>query len=178
MNERGAKMTADSALSLFRRADGYLGEKLRNQSDCDCGACTLCAYRYLERGVAKGVRLEIAIKDHRAQKADDRCVEDDDALYEALGDGIKCDRKVGDKYMMLANCARFIDRRCEGGGWTSYMELEKELNDAHALLDEQGVVSRRYTREYGKSRLLVPETRPLSERIRLLIQTITGLSGE
>lgn len=54
--------------------------------------------------------LENAIRAHRSQKADDRCVEDDDRLYEAIGDGVKCDRQVGDKSAMLANCQRFIDR--------------------------------------------------------------------
>lgn len=66
-------------------------------------------------------RLRQAIIKHRSQKADDRCIEDDDELYAALGDGVKCDRRVGD------NCARFIERRCEGGGWPTYTELEKAL---------------------------------------------------
>lgn len=70
--------------------------------------------------------LREAIVTHRSQKADDRCIEDDDRLYEALGDGIKCDRRVGDKAAMLENCRRFIDIRCEGGGWRSYAELEAE----------------------------------------------------
>lgn len=71
-------------------------------------------------------RLRDAIKTHRDQKADDRCIEDDDRLYAALGDGIKCDRRVGSKEAMLANCQRFIERRCEGGGWPTYAELEAE----------------------------------------------------
>ena len=53
-------------------------------------------------------RLQDAIREHRAQKADDR-------LYAALGDGIKCDRRVGDKAAMLWNCERFIDQRCQPG---------------------------------------------------------------
>jgi hypothetical protein len=28
---------------------------------------------------------------------------------------------------MLVNCARFIDRRCEAGGWPTYAELEAEI---------------------------------------------------
>lgn len=68
--------------------------------------------------------LRIAIETHRSQKADDRCIEDDDRLYAALGDGIKCDRHVGSKEAMLKNCARFIERRCESGRWPSYSELE------------------------------------------------------
>lgn len=72
--------------------------------------------------------LESAIRTHRDQKADDRCIEDDDRLYEALGDGIKCDRAVGDKAAMLENCLRFINHRCSGGGpWKSYAELEQEI---------------------------------------------------
>ena len=70
--------------------------------------------------------LEDAIKEHRAQKADDRCIEDDDKLYAVLGDGIKCDRRVGNKEEMLKNCARFIENRCQQGGWKTYQELEKE----------------------------------------------------
>lgn len=72
-------------------------------------------------------RLRSAIIKHRAQKADDRCIEDDDELYAALQDGIKCDRRVGDKLDMLHNCARFIQQRCEGGGWPSYADLEREI---------------------------------------------------
>jgi hypothetical protein len=79
--------------------------------------------------------LEEAIKLHRSHKADDRCIEDDDRLYEVLGDGIKCDRRVGSKEEMLANCKRFIERRCEGGGWPSYAELETKLREAEARDD-------------------------------------------
>lgn len=76
------------------------------------------------------LELKTAIQKHRSQKADDRCVEDDDELYAALSDGIKCDRKVGDKVAMLENCARFIERRCEGGGWPTYQELESQITNA------------------------------------------------
>lgn len=81
------------------------------------------------------IDLENAIKTHRSQKADDRCIEDDDRLYEALGDGIKCDRRVGDKAAMLRNCERFIDNRCQGGGWPNYAQLEAEIGQAHHALD-------------------------------------------
>jgi hypothetical protein len=88
------------------------------------------------RKVESYERLKLAIETHRAQKADDRCIEDDDRLYEALGDGVKCDRHVGDKTAMLLNCARFIERRCEGGKWPSYAELEKILRQTrNALVD-------------------------------------------
>lgn len=73
--------------------------------------------------------LRTAIETHRSQKADDRCIEDDDRLYETLGDGIKCDRRVGSKDAMLMNCERFIQQRCTAGGWKTYAELEAE-NDA------------------------------------------------
>ena len=68
-----------------------------------------------------------AIQTHRAQMADDRCIEDDDRLYEALEDGIKCDRRVGSKEEMLRNCARYIDRRCEEGHWPTYQQLYDAL---------------------------------------------------
>jgi hypothetical protein len=35
---------------------------------------------------------------------------------------------------MLANCARFIERRCEAGGWKSYAELERELAQSKTAL--------------------------------------------
>lgn len=80
-------------------------------------------------------RLKNAIKMHRAQRADDRCIEDDDRLYEALGDGIKCDRRIGNPELMLANCKRFIRNRCEAGGpWKSYQELEAELAVYHQVM--------------------------------------------
>jgi hypothetical protein len=88
----------------------------------------------LARRVAE---LEAAIRDHRAQKADDRCIADDDRLYAALGDGIRCDRRVGDKTAMLINCARFIEKRCEGGGWPSYAELEAENKRLKEALKEK-----------------------------------------
>jgi len=67
-----------------------------------------------------------AIATHHAQKADDRCIEDDDRLYAAAGLP-PCDRRVGDKEAMLANCKRFIEKRCEGGGWPTYAELEARI---------------------------------------------------
>ncbi len=87
--------------------------------------------------------LRQAIILHRAHKADDRCIEDDDRLYEALGDGIKCDRRVGDKDAMLANCKRFIEQRCEGGGpWKSYEALRGELFKVAAALHRLDAIYR------------------------------------
>ena len=85
-------------------------------------------------------RLAAAIREHRSQKADDRCIEDDDRLYAALGDGVKCDRRVGCKASMLENCVQFIRNRTEGGGpWVSYVELEAQrdrLRTACQLWDQ------------------------------------------
>lgn len=80
-------------------------------------------------------RLKSAIAAHRAQKADDRCIEDDDRLYAAAGLP-PCDRRVGSKEDMLKNCARFIERRCEAGGWKSYLELEAEIDALKNELSE------------------------------------------
>ena len=66
--------------------------------------------------------LRNAIIAHRSQKADDRCIEDDDRLYEALGDGVKCDRRVGDKEAL-----RY--RKCEGCGY-----IEKRIGE---FIDER-----------------------------------------
>lgn len=79
--------------------------------------------------------LEDAIRSHRSQKADDRCIDDDDRLYEALGDGIKCDRRVGCQLDMVKNCVRFIQNRTEGGGWPTYAELEAEIGRLRAIRD-------------------------------------------
>lgn len=87
--------------------------------------------------------LETAIKTHRAQIADDRCIEDDDRLYEALGDGIKCDRRIGDLLTMHANCWRFITHRCEAGGpWKPYVELLEENAKLKAEIKEMNHLSR------------------------------------
>jgi len=90
----------------------------------------------VEAAQARVKALEDAIKAHRAQRADDRCVEDDDRLYAVLGDGIACDRRVGDKAEMLRNCARFIERRCEAGGWPTYADLEAENATMRAAVAE------------------------------------------
>jgi hypothetical protein len=43
---------------------------------------------------------------------------------------------VGDKVAMLANCERFINQRCEAGGWPSYVELEQERDKLRAIVCE------------------------------------------
>ncbi len=83
--------------------------------------------------MSEAERLRAAIAEHHAQKADDRCVEDDDRLYAAAGLP-PCDRRVGDKAAMLHNCERFIDRRCEGGGRPTYAQLEIVLRRADELI--------------------------------------------
>ena len=82
------------------------------------------------------VRLRAAIIEHRSQKADDRCIEDDDRLYAVLGDGIKCDRRVGSKVEMLKNCERFINNRCENGQWKTYQDLEAENIKLRKIIDK------------------------------------------
>lgn len=80
----------------------------------------------LDAARAEAVQLRFAIVQHHRPSADDRCIEDDDRLYAAAGLP-PCDRRVGDKPAMLANCARFLERRTEGGGWPSYADLEAEI---------------------------------------------------
>lgn len=114
--------------------------------------------------------LEAAIRTHRDTKADDRCIEDDDTLYAVLGDGIKCDRRVGDKDAMLENCKRYISQRCEGGGpWITYAQMKDERDEATKQLavvnDELNSV---------KLELMSLKTQPLDEKD----QTINRLSSE
>ena len=78
-------------------------------------------------------RLRGAIITHHSQKADDWCYEDDDWLYEEAGLP-PVDRRVGDPFKMLKNCIRFIENRCEGGGWSSYAELEEKIRDLQLAL--------------------------------------------
>lgn len=91
-----------------------------------------CDLYKLEREVSA---LKSAIAAHHGQKADDRCIFDDDRLYAAAGLP-PCDRRVGSKEDMLKNCARFIERRCEAGGWKSYAELERECQRLDSELNE------------------------------------------
>jgi hypothetical protein len=87
-----------------------------------------------KRSCKPELRLRDAIAKHHAQKADDRCQFDDDELYAAAGLP-PADRRVGDKSAMLANCARFIEKRCEGGGpWKSYAEMEAENKQLRAAI--------------------------------------------
>lgn len=78
--------------------------------------------------------LEAAIRKHRDQKADDRCWMDDLELYAVLGDQVVPDNRVGCPTEMLANCERFIARRCAGGEWPSYLALETELVGLRLLI--------------------------------------------
>jgi class 3 adenylate cyclase len=116
--------------ALLRQASAGIGESIPVPGDLIRAVADDADRMWQELGRLRGERnaLRAAIAEHHAQKADDRCIEDDDRLYTAAGLP-PCDRRVGDKAAMLANCARFIDRRCEGGGWPSYRELEAERDE-------------------------------------------------
>jgi hypothetical protein len=79
-------------------------------------------------------RLHTAVVKHHDQKADDRCWMDDDELYAAAGLP-PVDRRVGDQEEMLKNCKRFIPLRTEGGGWPSYIQLEKWIIDLRRAIN-------------------------------------------
>ena len=78
-----------------------------------------------EEAKAEAATLRNAIREHRAQRSDDRCWMDDQKLYAVLGDGDIGDNRVGSKAAMLVNCERYIERRCSGGGWATYAQLEE-----------------------------------------------------
>lgn len=83
--------------------------------------------RLLDESNKRMTVLEQAIREHRAQKADDRCWEDDQKLYAALGDGDLGDNTTCDPCVMLENCKKFILHRMEGGSWPSYQQLQQEV---------------------------------------------------
>lgn len=121
---------------------------------------------------ARVKELEDAIKEHRSQKADDRCIEDDDRLYAVLGDGIKCDRSVGSKEEMLKNCARFIERRCEGGVWPTYEEIEKKLEASASLIEgmHQRMIS--WRAQANETARLLSDLRVSEERLQKKIDLL------
>lgn len=91
--------------------------------------------------IAERDRLKAAIVKHRSIVAEDRCTHiDDDDLYAALGDGIKVDRRVGDKVAMIRNCVDFVEKRCDGGGWISYATLRKQRDEVIDLLQRATAV--------------------------------------
>lgn len=73
-------------------------------------------------------RLKSAVLHHWQQKADDRCIDDDTELYKAFGLE-PADHRVGDRFEMLKNCMRFVENRCQGGHWSTYVELESKIRD-------------------------------------------------
>ncbi|MDE2104902.1 MAG: hypothetical protein KGL39_47130 [Patescibacteria group bacterium] len=103
-------------------------------------ASVLCAFfDFTPRLLAEVRTLRAAIKAHHDQRADDRCWEDDVALYRAANLEVPPDLNcVGDPAAMLANCPRYIAQRCQaGGGWRSYAEIEAENERLRKELESQ-----------------------------------------
>lgn len=69
------------------------------------------------------------IREVHSAHADDLCWMDIDKIFLAAGLPVP-DRKVGDKEAMLGSCRRYVETMCAGGGWKSYEELEKELEES------------------------------------------------
>jgi hypothetical protein len=82
--------------------------------------------RILIKTVEDYIKLLNVIKDVHGQRGDDICKDDIDIIYQACGLPIP-EREVGDKKAMLKNCERFIETKCSGGAWKSYVELEEEI---------------------------------------------------
>lgn len=95
----------------------YLAAKLAARGDLDL----------IPRLVAEDLlAVRRVVADMWRQRADDRCVLDQDALYAACGLPPP-DRRVGDQLAMIENCVRFVRTACAGGGpWKTYAELEAE----------------------------------------------------
>ena len=119
-------------LIAWLRAERQRADELRKQViagvyDAASVGTTLIATDKLATERQRAEAAEAAIRKHRDQKADDRCWMDDLELYALLPEEGTADNRVGDKEAMLANCRRFIERRCEGGHWPSYTDLEKRV---------------------------------------------------
>lgn len=85
--------------------------------------------------------LEDAIREHRDQKADDRCWEDDLKLYGVLPEGVAdADLRLPPKEEFLGRCALYeAHRRCgTSKPWRSVVSLEAQLA-AQAQPSEQVV---------------------------------------
>lgn len=85
------------------------------------------------RLAGENARLMAAITDVHGQRGDDLCWMDTDRIFAAAGLPVP-DRRVGDKNAMLANCARYVETMCAGGGWRSYAELEADNERLRAAL--------------------------------------------
>jgi hypothetical protein len=123
-------------------ASSSLSETICRQcgkSFCDCIPTKLFPNGHLEETKVDWQRkyetLYAAVLKHYSQKADDRCHFDDDELYAAAGLPT-VDRRVGDKFEMTKNCLRFLEKRCEEGGWSTYVELEDKLKEVEKERDE------------------------------------------
>lgn len=77
------------------------------------------------RGGAERDDLVAVIKSVHAAVGDDVCWMDIDKIFAAAGLPVP-DRKVGNKYEMLQNCAKFLNVMCDGGEWESYESVLKE----------------------------------------------------
>jgi hypothetical protein len=72
------------------------------------------------------VKLLHVVREVHAARADDLCWMDIDRIFAAAGLPAP-DRRAGDKFAMLKNCARFIDTMCAGGKWRTYAQLEEDV---------------------------------------------------
>jgi len=107
--------------------------------------------------------LVAAIKRHHGQKADDRCFEDDVALYKAAGLN-PADVHVGDKFEMLKNCARFIEKRCECRIVQARAEGRREaLEQAARVADDYAEGKMRWQPAIAGARIVATAIRALDE---------------
>ncbi len=82
----------------------------------------------------KYLQLLNAIREHHSQKADDRCIFDDQQLYLAAG-LTSHDPHVGNQEEMLSNCNRFIKNRTLPGKWPSYRDLEQRILELEKVVE-------------------------------------------
>jgi len=96
--------------------------------------CLVCQQRknaeeLLYEAEQEVTRLQNAIRQHRDERGDDRCWQDDETLYGVLPEGYTPPER--DTAVELENCKKYI--ACRGNPHTEYISPQREI----VLLREQ-----------------------------------------
>lgn len=117
--------------------------------------------------------LEQGIREHRNQKGDDRCWEDDLKLYQLLPEGVgEADLRLQCPEVMLANCQRYIAHRHNPD--LPYVSPQKKLAEVEdymlhlkGVMDEVARIAHDWPRDNNRRRSYVPEQLPAMLEARI-----------
>lgn len=93
-------------------------------------------------------RLREAIRTHRDTRGDDRCWQDDEALYKTLPEGFTPPER--DTLVMLENCIRYV--RCRQNPATVYVSPEQEIKRLRAQVTDLQEANTREVQRYRASK--------------------------